>query len=944
MKRSWLHLSILVTIFGIFSFFSSIQAAFSSVVTSPNNLLQLGTLDLSLTPTTLFTLTDFKPGDFQTKSLSIDNQGSLPFQYNFEFTKTAGSDALCQALELKAEINSSVLYQGSLSSFTLNSNQTLSSGSQDDWGLTISLNQSDESLQSLACDFDIAVSAYQTTSDGSWGFTDSQSTSSTIESGDWTAPTSQASSLSVYQNSTTFNVPFTADDSGGLVDTVDLYYRYGGAGSFTRYSTYDVSPDADPASGNISFTAVSGDGLYQFFTSAADDSGNTEDSTSKTTETETTLDTVDPSTSMTVSSGKQVNETVSNPGFEQGLTSWSTQGDVNLITSDSYEATAYDGTYMVRLGTPESFAGETSGNTVWTNKITQRLSPNAKNFSFHYNLYSFDTTGFDDPAVFVILNDYAVFKLTASEIDTGGNPNQTGWQQVSFNLESIDDPVLEIIFYSGNTDDDQNQSWLYIDNLTTAEARVGNSEVLSLSASDSNSGVASTEYSLNGITWSSGTTINASSLSSGSNTVYFRSTDNAGNTESAKTRTIIKNSTAPDTITDLLATATSKQTIDLDWTAPGDNGGIDQVSLYDIRYSDSEILDDTDFNAATKAPNPPAPSLPGEFENFTVTGLDSDTEYFFAIKSSDAVQNWSAVSNSPSDITLDQIADPWINYGDVVINELMWMGTSTSTADEFLELRNLTDQDIDMEGWVIEGAALAGGDLTLPAGSIIPAQGYFLITNFDPPTNPSSQLHDTNVASDWVTTSLTLVNTDAQYTLTDDTSFVLDTVDDGDGTPFAGDSSLYYSMERNSTPGEGTEASNWHTIFDDSAEVSNYWDNGSSAKGTPGGRNLSQAIAKTATDLELFVNATQTEAGFTLSHINKFDSLEYLLTYTSQSGQQAIQGQKEINNDQLTIENLTLGTCSSGGLCTYHQDIKKLELQVILKGLFERTLTKSLDL
>ena len=942
MKRSWLHLSILVTIFGIFSFFSSIQAAFSSVVTSPNNLLQLGTLDLSLTPTTLFTLTDFKPGDFQTKSLSIDNQGSLPFQYNFEFTKTAGSDDLCQALELKAVLSSQALYNGSLTSFTLGSNQTLSSSNQDDWDLTVALNQSDESLQSLTCDFDITVNTHQTTSDGTWGFTDSQSASNSIESGDWTAPTSEASSLSTYQNSTTFNVPFTADDSSGLVDTVDLYYRYGGSGSFAKYSTYDISPDADPASGNISFTAASGDGLYQFYTVATDDSGNTEDSSGKTTETETTLDTVDPSTSMTVSSGKQVNETVSNSGFESGLTGWSTQGDVNLITSDSYEATAYDGTYMVRLGTPESFAGEVSGNTVWTNKISQRLSPSAKNFSFHYNLYSFDTTGFDDPAVFVNLNDYAVFKLTASEIDTGGNPNQTGWQQVSFNLESISDPVLEIIFYSGNTDDDQNQSWLYIDNLTTAEARVGSSETLTLSASDSSSGVASTEHSLNGITWSAGTTIDASSLASGSNTVYFRSTDNAGNTESAKQRTIIKNSTAPDTITDLFATATSKQTIDLDWTAPGDNGGIDQVSLYDIRYSDSEILDDTDFNAATVVTNPSAPSLPGEFENFTVTGLDSDTEYFFAIKSADAVNNWSEVSNSPSDITLDDIADPWINYGDVVINELMWMGSSSSTADEFLELRNLTDQDIDLSDWVIEGAALAGGDLIIPAGSIIEAQGYFLITNFNP-TDDNSKLHDTNVIPDWVTTSLTLVNTDAQYTLVDDTDFTIDIADDGEGTPFTGDSSLFYSMERNASPSEGTEASNWHTIFDDSTEVSDYWDTGASEKGTPGGRNLSQAKSLD-TALEVFINPTHTQAGFSLSNINKFDSLEYLLTYTSQSGKQAIQGVKEINDNQLTVENLTLGTCSTGGLCTYHQDIEELNLKVVLKGLFERTLTKSLDL
>ncbi len=941
MKRGWLNLIILVNIFGLLSFFSSIKAAFSSIVTSPNNLIQLGTLTLDLTPTSLFSLTDFKPSHSDTQTLVIKNQGSLDFQYNFEFNKTSGSDTLCQALELDASLGGTGYYSGSLSSFTLPSTQTTTSGTQDDWDLTVSLSQTDESLQNLACAFDLTISAFQITSDGSWGFTDTKITSSTVESGDWTAPTSTANNLSTYQNSTTFNVPFTANDSGGLVDTIDLYYRYGGAGPFVKYSTHDLNPNINPATGNISFTATSGDGLYQFYTLAQDDSANIESVAGKTTESSTTLDTITPSTTMAVSSGKEVNETVTNPGFEQGLTGWSLQGDVNLISSDSYEATAFSGTYMMRLGTPESFAGETSGNTIWTNKISQQLSPGAKNFSFYYNLYSFDTTGFDDPAVFVNLNDHAVFKLTASEIDTGGNPNQTGWQQISFNLENITDPVLEIIFYSGNTSDDQNQSWLYIDNLTTAEAQVNDSEILNLSATDSLSGVASTEYSLNGITWNPGANINATSLNNGSNIVYFRSTDNAGNTELAKSRIIIKNDASPEVITDLTAVALSKHTIDLDWTAPGDNGGSDQASIYDIRYSLTDIVTDSDFNNATKITNPPAPSLPGEFENFTVTNLNSDTEYFFAIKSADAVNNWSDLSNSDSDTTLDDIADPWINYGDVVINELMWMGTSASTSDEFLELRNLTDQDIDLSDWVIENAGFAGSDLTIPFGSLIPANGYFLITNFDP-SNPLSKLNDTNVSPDWITTSLTLLNSDVQYVLTDDTSFTIDVADDGDGAPFAGNSSLYYSMERNTTPGEGTKASSWHTIFDNSTETQDYWDVGASEKGTPGGRNLSQT--KPTTILELNLDQNQTSASFTIANTQGFNSLEYELVYTSQSGDHGIKGNQAITDNFVSINDLTLGTCSTNGSCTYHQNINNLNLKVILHGVIDRTLIKHLSL
>ena len=34
-------------------------------------------------------------------------------------------------------------------------------------------------------------------------------------------------------------------------------------------------------------------------------------------------------------------------------------------------------------------------------------------------------------------------------------------------------------------------------------------------------------------------------------------------------------------------------------------------------------------------------------------------------------------------------------YQDVVINEVMWMGSSSHTADEWIELRNMTSHDID---------------------------------------------------------------------------------------------------------------------------------------------------------------------------------------------------------------------------------------------------------
>lgn len=68
---------------------------------------------------------------------------------------------------------------------------------------------------------------------------------------------------------------------------------------------------------------------------------------------------------------------------------------------------------------------------------------------------------------------------------------------------------------------------------------------------------------------------------------------------------------------------------------------------------------------------------------------------------------------------------------DVLINEVMWMGSrkdydAVSSADEFIELRNMTDSEINLNGWIIEGAAAGGKALVLSNCSILPG-GYLVI-------------------------------------------------------------------------------------------------------------------------------------------------------------------------------------------------------------------------
>ncbi|MBI2931274.1 MAG: DVUA0089 family protein, partial [Planctomycetes bacterium] len=109
--------------------------------------------------------------------------------------------------------------------------------------------------------------------------------------------------------------------------------------------------------------------------------------------------------------------------------------------------------------------------------------------------------------------------------------------------------------------------------------------------------------------------------------------------------------TAPGQIADLAAPATTSSTVDLQWSAPGDDGATGLAVAYDVRYSTAPITTDAEFSAATEVTGEPVPSIPGTLETMTVTGLFSSTTYYFAIKARDEVPNWGVLSNNPSAAT-----------------------------------------------------------------------------------------------------------------------------------------------------------------------------------------------------------------------------------------------------------------------------------------------------
>lgn len=108
--------------------------------------------------------------------------------------------------------------------------------------------------------------------------------------------------------------------------------------------------------------------------------------------------------------------------------------------------------------------------------------------------------------------------------------------------------------------------------------------------------------------------------------------------------TTVADVTPPAAITDLFVATMTAHTADLIWTAPGNDGTTGTAVEYDLRYSLTTITDEN-WAEASRAGPMPAPSVPGTREEFTVTGLDKDRTYYFAIKTADARPNWSALSN-----------------------------------------------------------------------------------------------------------------------------------------------------------------------------------------------------------------------------------------------------------------------------------------------------------
>lgn len=188
-------------------------------------------------------------------------------------------------------------------------------------------------------------------------------------------------------------------------------------------------------------------------------------------------------------------------------------------------------------------------------------------------------------------------------------------------------------------------------------------------ASDSGSGLNSSPYwfdettggpgATDSSTWQSGTSWVDSGLLTSTQYCYQVKARDAVLNESVFSTAVCQttqagappsDTTAPAAVTNLAAGIPTASSIPLTWTAPGDDGNTGTAASYDVRYSTATITE-VNWASATQATGEPSPGVAGTAQSFTVSGLSSNTSYYFALKTSDEVPNISGLSNVVSATT-----------------------------------------------------------------------------------------------------------------------------------------------------------------------------------------------------------------------------------------------------------------------------------------------------
>ena len=198
-------------------------------------------------------------------------------------------------------------------------------------------------------------------------------------------------------------------------------------------------------------------------------------------------------------------------------------------------------------------------------------------------------------------------------------------------------------------------------------------------------------------------------------TLYFAikavdNADNSGPVSNSPSATTILDNVAPNATSDLAVTAEMGTEVTLAWTASGDDGGVGTATSYDVRYSTLPITG-ANWASADQAAGEPAPNPAGSPESFTVTGLNANTQYYFALKAIDNAGNPSGLSNGIGGHTTT-VPDVQFALASSSANE------TAGSIDITVTLSASSSQTIAVDYIVTGGSASQGADYALPGSQL----------------------------------------------------------------------------------------------------------------------------------------------------------------------------------------------------------------------------------
>lgn len=174
-------------------------------------------------------------------------------------------------------------------------------------------------------------------------------------------------------------------------------------------------------------------------------------------------------------------------------------------------------------------------------------------------------------------------------------------------------------------------------------------------------------------------------------TTYFyciRAYDHNGNRNEwvssnvSATTYAVSDTIRPADITSLTATALTDESIQLSWTAVGDDGNTGNASSYEIRRSASVINTDVDCDNGHEVANSISSMTVGTNISFNATQLSANTHYYFCVRAYDEVGNksrWNGIVTAKTMLgNLPPIVDAGLDKMDSMVGVLVSLNGTQS--------------------------------------------------------------------------------------------------------------------------------------------------------------------------------------------------------------------------------------------------------------------------